>query len=138
MYQKLFFTSFIFICTFSACSKYKTCPVILNEAFTISNNSAACNETNNFTITFTKVENDSRCATGAACIWQGVATIKLTLKKETTEYPFTLHTLVPTVYGFNNDTVVAGYKIKLIQLDPYPVALQPNATKYKAKLIITQ
>jgi hypothetical protein len=123
---------------FTACKKNKSCPVILGEAFTISNNNTACNETNNFTITFNKLENDSRCPATANCFWQGVATIKLTLKKANIEYPFTLHTLVPPVYGFNNDTVVAGYKIKLMQLDPYPVALQQNAKEYKAKLIITQ
>lgn len=121
---------------FSACSKYKTCPIILGEAFTLSNNTAACNDKNKFTILFTKVENDSRCPIGAACIWQGVATIKLTLKKENTEYLFTLHT--QSLPQYNTDTTVGGYKIKLIQLDPYPVAQQPTTNEYKAKLIITQ
>lgn len=136
MNQKQFFTSMLMLFIFSACSKYKTCPVILGEAFTISNNNSACNETNNFTITFNKVENDSRCPTNAICFWEGVATIKLTLKKENIEYPFTLHT--QSLPQYNTDTVVAGYKIKLMELNPYPVALQQNAKEYKAKLLISQ
>ncbi len=70
------------------------------------------------------------------CIWEGVATIKLTLKKENIEYPFTLHT--QSLPQYNTDTVVAGYKIKLMELNPYPVALQQNAKEYKAKLLISQ
>lgn len=68
---------------------------------------------------------DSRCPSGAECFWAGVAIGKFTLVKNNAQYPFTLATFsIPHTYS--SDTTVAGYKIRLINILPYPTLSSPS------------
>lgn len=68
---------------------------------------------------------DSRCPSGATCFWAGTAIGKFTLIKNNSQYPFTLATSsIPHTYS--SDTTVAGYKIRLINILPYPAVSSPS------------
>ena len=71
-------------------------------------------------ICFDSLIADSRCPMNARCVWQGEATVKLSLQIGANEkQAFKLSTLnnPPT---FRNDTTISGYKIQLLKLSPYP------------------
>jgi|WetSurMetagenome_2_1015567.scaffolds.fasta_scaffold88289_1 hypothetical protein len=68
-------------------------------------------------IKFSEVISDSRCPTGAQCIWQGEVSVRLEITFQNTKY-----TKVITQPGLTSDTSDAefdGYSIKLNVL-PYP------------------
>ena len=66
---------------------------------------------------------DSRCPSNVVCVWQGVATVKLIFKVNNQQHVVRLSTstIAP---DFIQDTTVAGYHLKLINVLPYPV--HPN------------
>jgi hypothetical protein len=66
----------------------------------------------------TKIE-DSRCCSLCYCVWAGVAKASFTLSLKGQDIPFELATMnmLPT---YKNDTLVQGYKIKLVNVYPYP------------------
>ena len=77
--------SFCLIASLTGCSAgVQNYP--LNQQFTLSPGQSAKVTSENVTITFDKVLNDSRCPTGANCIWEGqvqcLISIKLNAKTE--------------------------------------------------------
>lgn len=62
------------------------------------------------------VYNDSRCPNGIQCIWEGDALADFTMTSAKTTNRFTLHSNTK----FQNDTIIEGISIKLIQINPYP------------------
>lgn len=71
------------------------------------------------------VVNDSRCPTGFECVWEGDAIAAFTLTKNKKVTRFNLH----TNNRFQNDTIVDGVSVKLIDISPYPIAdkqIDPN------------
>jgi len=70
-------------------------------------------------ICFDSLISDSRCSANANCVWQGEATVKLSLHTAAVQQSFKLSTInaAPT---FKNDTTISGYKIKLLSVSPYP------------------
>lgn len=67
--------------------------------------------------------NDSRCPADVVCGWAGTAIAKFTLTKNSISYPFTLSTLPG--HPYSSDTVVAGYKFRLVNILPYPKISSP-------------
>lgn len=65
------------------------------------------------------ITSDSRCPDGAVCIWEGNAEVNLTLKTNTGNQHFKLSSLSKSFLP-PNDTLIAGYHIKLIDVKPYP------------------
>jgi hypothetical protein len=61
---------------------------------------------------------DSRCPTGALCIWAGAVTIELLINKtkkiQITHYPGSIHDTIRMTDNGN-------YNIALIEVDPYPI-----------------
>jgi hypothetical protein len=87
-----------------------------------------------FYICLDSVMNDSRCPTGAMCIWEGNAEVKIKYEKlnENPVY-FNLNTNL----RFTRDTVIDGYRISLLDLSPYPeIGVKHSPNLYKASLTI--
>ncbi|GAA3193578.1 hypothetical protein [Actinocorallia longicatena] len=80
-------------------------------------------------LTFTKVENDSRCPTGVTCVWAGDATAVLS----TDDQSYELH-----VNGDPRSFTINGRTVELLRLDPHPTqGTQIDPATYKATLKIT-
>ena len=86
-------------------------------------------------ICFDSVLSDSRCPMNASCIWEGEASVKLSLHTGTVHQSFKLSTFnnPPT---FRNDTTISGYKIKLLSVSPYPG--DQSHTPYRVELSLTR
>lgn len=67
-------------------------------------------------LTFDSLAHDSRCATGATCVWEGNAEVGFSLFQADQRHVFALNTH-PT---FLNDTTLAARSIALLDLTPYP------------------
>lgn len=68
---------------------------------------------------FDSLLSDSRCPANAMCVWQGEASGKFTFSFQNQQVKFRLSTLIHTPY-FTNDTTIAGYRIRLVDIQPYP------------------
>ena len=88
---------------------------------------------------FEAVVSDSRCPANAICIWQGSATATFSFTKNDNTHRFNLSTITMEP-NYTKDTVLAGYKIELINLLPYPGTFTPPApdSQIKAELKITK
>jgi len=84
----------------------------------------------NLTVTFESVEEDSRCPADAYCFWEGQAIIGLRVVAEpndTHQVDVTLHGGCPSgcsAYIPPLDTL--GYRFELLGLDPYPMSTTPT------------
>lgn len=67
-------------------------------------------------LAFDSLAHDSRCATGATCVWEGNAEVGFALFQDDSRHAFALNTH-PT---FLNDTTLADLSIALLDLTPYP------------------
>lgn len=68
---------------------------------------------------FDELISDSRCPVNAMCIWEGAAVAAFTFTEGGRSHRFSLST--SNLPGpEKTDTVIAGYKIKLINIEPYP------------------
>jgi hypothetical protein len=82
-------------------------------------------------ISLDSVLEDSRCPANALCIWAGNAKVRLAFFDGEFWNRFVLNS------DFQNEIVMYGYRIKLINLSPYPitnVAIQQS--DYKVELLI--
>jgi hypothetical protein len=70
---------------------------------------------------FREVSEDSRCPLNALCIQAGKATVQV----EASKSGVGSQTVAVTVGSGDGFSLFAGYRIQLVQLDPYPVAGQP-------------
>lgn len=90
------------------------------------------------TICMDSVLQDSRCPKGAQCIWAGTAVASFSLIYKNRSYPFTLATAPYSRYP--SDTLLRGYKIKFMDLTPYPGTFRNTspAKDIKAELQISK
>jgi len=127
--MKFLFCSFLFCMCISACKKEPMTSGMESTHLTIELNN--CDEIDSVgesvAICFTGV-NDSRCPINANCVWQGVAVAKFTFKNGTADHQLTLATT--KFPGFpSTDTVVSGYRIRLVNVTPYPGTATPEPTR---------
>lgn len=120
----------VIIC-FSCASKgdtvQKTVNLEVNGYFHKFNNEAR--------ICLDSIFNDSRCPTGIECVWEGDALAAFTLTKDDTDRSFTLH----ANNKFQNDTIIDGIKITLLNITPYPIANQKiDPTNYNAEIRVEE
>jgi hypothetical protein len=86
-------------------------------------------------ITLDSVLNDSRCPNGAECVWAGNAEVRFIYSAGTQNSAFILNTLS----NFRTDTLINGYRIKLVRLNPYPqMGLPIKQNEYSAEVKITK
>ena len=91
--------------------------LLLNDTIEISNKTCKFNFENHFFLCLDSILEDSRCPTGALCIWEGDARIRFHFEK-LNEQPvyFDLHTNPKGI----TEKIIDRYKISLIDLLPYP------------------
>lgn len=88
------------------------------------------------TVTFDKLVSDSRCPTGVSCIWEGAATVKVSLRGKTGALAqVELSTLDVPGRALKKSANFESYTVTLTEVMPYPVA-QQSPGKYKIGLQI--
>lgn len=81
------------------------------------------------------IVNDSRCPTGVVCVWEGDAVAAFTFTKNNTVRSFKLH----TNSKFQNDTILEGFTIQLVQIIPYPISDQTiDPDDYRAEINVVE
>jgi len=133
----------IFFTLLLSCEKtpygYNTDPenydkLILNNIDDISWHDCLYESEDKILICLDSVLNDSRCPEGVVCVWEGNAEVKFKFKKYPDE---PVYFNLNTNRGFTYQTVIDGYKITLVSLNPYPVYGRVIRQKdYKAEILI--
>ncbi|MGK7370041.1 MAG: hypothetical protein ACNS64_07480 [Candidatus Halalkalibacterium sp. M3_1C_030] len=84
----------------------------------------------NLTITFKEVLEDSRCPEGVTCVWAGNAQVALVLNDNETKF---------NTYLEPQEITIAGFRVELISVSPYPVYEQDIAKEdYVARLVVSK
>ena len=88
-------------------------------------------------IRFIAVENDSRCPADVTCVWAGNAAVQLQLGTGRSSKTVTLNT--SKSQSFVGETEYRGYKVKLVDLSPYPRSNRKIARRdYTATLLVSE
>jgi hypothetical protein len=88
-------------------------------------------------IRFVTVENDSRCPSDVTCVWAGNAAVRLQLGSGRASKTVTLNTSKSP--SFVGETEYHGYKVKLVELSPYPRSDRKIAPRdYTATLLVSK
>ncbi len=84
-------------------------------------------------ITFSRVIEDSRCPKGVECVWAGNGKVELSI-----HFPGEKERVQELNTNLEPKDIMAGeYKIRLVELQPYPEKSQENLQeKYRLKLIV--
>ena len=88
-------------------------------------------------IRFIAVENDSRCPRDVTCVWAGNAAVQLQLGTGRGSKTVTLNTSKSA--SFVSEIEYHGYKVKLVDLSPYPRSDRKIAPRdYTATLLVSK
>ena len=71
------------------------------------------------TFALAAIESDSRCPKGETCVWEGSATVRLTVTGSTGAQDLVLHT---SSRSGPDSAIHDGWTVMLAAVDPYPVA----------------
>jgi hypothetical protein len=74
---------------------------------------------------------DNRCPSSLACFWQGVASAKLSININQVQHQVKLCTITHLPF-YQNDTTIAGFNFKMIDVTPYPTLPQNTSPNYQA------
>lgn len=108
---------------------------ILDQSFDLKYNEIKIDAENRLIISLDSVLNDSRCPKGCYCFWAGNAEVRFNFSKDYYKIEFVLN----TYSGWRTDTLINGYRIKLLDLKPYPEVGQiVNQSDYHAEIRIIQ
>ena len=84
-------------------------------------------------LTFDSLAHDSRCPTGASCVWEGNAQIGFSLFQDAEHHTFTLNTHV----RYQTDTTLAALSLAVLDLTPYPhVDSTYKAAQYAVRIFV--
>ena len=84
-------------------------------------------------LTFDSLAHDSRCPTGATCVWEGNAKIGLSLFQDDERHAFALNTHT----RYQTDTTLATFSISVLDLTPYPhVDSTYKAEQYAVQIFV--
>ena len=125
--------SFFLIIILSGCVVTET-PAQLSVPFQLRLGESAYFSSEDLTIEFFELNQDSRCPIGVQCIWEGEGIIKLQLSKDNQSLgELTLSTRDPV-------QTVGEYTIELVSLEPYPVEVGKliPAEEYVATLNVSK
>jgi hypothetical protein len=88
-------------------------------------------------VTFTRVDNDSRCPADVVCVWEGDALVKIEVSQQPNDpVGRELHT---SGSAGARTVTYAGFQIELVRLSPATHSQQPIPAKdYRVVLKITQ
>jgi hypothetical protein len=110
--------------------------LILNDTVPLAFHDCLADRDNKFYICLDSIVNESRCPIGLECFWAGMATVKFKFQsyQNTPQYFY-----LSTAIDIENKTILPGYSIKLVGLEPFPSKdFKINQNEYKAKLLITK
>jgi hypothetical protein len=109
--------------------------VTLGQEFNIKNGGQVIVNGENLRITFSSVSADSRCPTGAQCVWAGNAAIAVEIaKKKKKQTVVTLNTSSEP-----KEVAYKRYKIRLVALSPHPKVNETiDQKEYEATFLITK
>ena len=113
-YLLAFITVFLLL---GSCTSTSEIKVSLGQEFTLSINQSARIEGENLQIRFKEVLEDSRCAIGATCIWEGRVSLALEINDNGSPYKMIL-----TQSGMNDQYTNETYKAYqfAFKVNPYP------------------
>lgn len=126
---------------FSACHGILN-PVNFEGPFFLNFGESKILTPDNLRVEFKQIIEESRCPSDVVCVWEGRARIGLLLQTPAD----TIHVeLVLPGFASQSDTLAhqpvdtIGYRITLLQLDPYPQSdRQPRDSDYRALLKISR
>jgi len=106
----------------------------LDEGFKLAYATEQMIDGEKLTLSFTEINEDSRCPSDVQCVQAGQATITLRLTKDGAE----LATRTLTLPGAESATYM-NYTVTLLELAPYPVSThQTVASEYVATLVVAK
>ena len=146
MKKLLVVTLIILVAALSACRDRSERPpkpaeqdviqIVAGEPFTLKAGQKATFNDNELSISFASVSEDSRCATGVECIWEGqvTAVFRVVVAGEAVgDKSLTVRGGLPDSIDFN------GYTLSISAVDPYPEHEVPiKAADYTATLTLTK
>lgn len=107
--------------------------VVLEDTISLSYHDCVNDLQNKFSVCFDSLLSDSRCPEGAVCFWEGNAEAKFRFQRFGGDpVLFNLN----TYHGFTNETVIDGYRIKLVGLTPQASLSARIKPKYIASISI--
>lgn len=99
-------------------------PAALDDDVRIARGATVAFADGGLAVTFRDVIDDSRCPSDVVCVWRGVAVIGFDVTVDRREAQrITLADADGA--GHPSEAMVEGYRIRLIQVDPYPQTNQP-------------
>jgi len=133
--KALIYLILIILLSIVACNKESgvtTWNFDLGDTVAIKISQILVNDENKIQVQMDSVLNDSRCPIDVECIWAGNATVRFVLNSNSKKVRFNLNTTMQP-----RDTIISGYKIKLVSLLPFPVSTHPISYKeYYAKIVV--
>lgn len=115
-------------------NKYESLLLKLDDTLSINYKETFINEENNLAIKFRSLISDGRCPLDLRCFWEGNAEIGLSFEENSVLHNFTLNT---ASNYFRNDTLINGYTIELIDVQPYPESDSSYSTwEYSVKIVV--
>lgn len=111
----------------------------LGVPFTLAPEGTAEFEGSDIYVKFIEVTEDSRCPSDVVCIWAGQVSVSVNLFTSDSH----LGTFALTLGAGNNSSVaehyVEGFKIKLLEVQPYPVSTHQIApSEYRSSLLLSK
>jgi hypothetical protein len=98
--------------------------VRLNQNFVLRVGQEVLVADQKLTVKFVSVPEDSRCPTGVNCIWAGNVRVQLQVTKAKSKPSKVELSLNPRDFPDGEAADCGDYKLKLVKVDPYPVADQ--------------
>jgi hypothetical protein len=134
--KRIIILEFISLLLVISCQKEMTHnSFIVNQTFAIKYGETKSNTDYGIIISLDSVLNDSRCPSDGICVWAGNAQVRFVYSKSNERISLVLNTLP----SFRTDTLINGYRIKLIGLTPYPkIAESIKQSDYAADIEITK
>ncbi|MEP6820486.1 MAG: hypothetical protein ABJA18_13200 [bacterium] len=109
----------------------------LNREFKLNVGQQVAPKGTRLRITFVRVENDSRCPKDVKCVWAGNAAVQFHLSAGRRSKTVTLNTSGNSTLA--REAEYQGYKVKLIELSPYPRSDRRIAARdYTATLLVSK
>jgi hypothetical protein len=118
----------------------QTMTVLVDDVFTVGKGQTAVIESEDLSLTFDSVLDDSRCPTNVECFWTGEARGIITVQQEGSE-PMELEFNTNPAPDLNQQSFTFGeYTLELQSLDPYPKDADAaiEADEYRVTLNITK
>ena len=110
--------------------------LVINDTITLAYHDCLTDPENKYYLCLDSVVSESRCPLGMECFWAGMATVRF---KFQTDQSAPVYFDLSTLSDSENKTIIPGYCIKLVGLDPYPsIDHRIRQDEYKARLFITK